>query len=45
MREWLARGGEWFDATKKPVVWNLAEQLRNAGLRYPGIPVDGGGGD
>jgi hypothetical protein len=32
LREWVISGCEWFDPTKKPMGWNLSEQLKNAGL-------------
>jgi rubredoxin len=35
LREWLANGANWFDASKRPDGWDLQDQLSAAGIARP----------
>jgi hypothetical protein len=32
LSEWVRSGGEWLDESLKPEAWDLAQQLRAAGI-------------
>src|SRR5262245_19086796 len=36
LAEWIAGGCEWFDPAPRPEDWDLAQQLRAAGIKMPG---------
>jgi len=38
LREWISDGAEWFMPLGQPQDWNLARQLKAAGIQYEWLP-------